>query len=95
MNACFYLLKSLKHMATRFRAREDPSPHFVYRKALVKLLFENQLAKSGKTWSHFLFWGWFQPQPPKAKRGIQKGTKPGMKNWGETCTLGTSTEAQS
>lgn len=30
MNSCFYLLESLKHMDTRFWARADPSPHFIY-----------------------------------------------------------------
>ena len=55
INPCFYLLESLKHMAARFRARTNPSSHFIYHKALIKLIIKNQLAKIGRTWSHFIF----------------------------------------
>lgn len=79
MNGCFYLLASLKHMTTFFRERTYPSPHYVYHKTLIKLSIENQLEKSRRIWSHFLFWGGFQPLPLKdlirRKKSIKQGRK--------------------
>lgn len=73
----FYLLESFKHMAARSRARTNPSSHFIYHKALIKLIIENQLAKIGWTWSRFIFWGGFQHQPIKRKRGKPQTAKRG------------------
>lgn len=42
-------------------------------------MIENQLAKIGRAWSHFLFCRVFQPQSPKARRGRKKCTKQGRK----------------
>ena len=39
-----------------------------------------------------MFWGGFQPQPPKAKRGRQKGTRKGKKTHAGTSYQGTSTK---
>lgn len=66
---CFHLLERLKHMDARYRARNNPSTHFIYYKAFIKLLVESQLARLNKTCDHFLFSGGFQPQPTRRKSG--------------------------